>query len=256
MSSSSSNHLPSSEPATAHAEEPPAIHLEFATEAGDTLAEMVLPSHLACHLALTELSAPTIPVPSDMGIALLAFHARASDDGGHELVRYSARLIAGRLFLQDDEEAHEAGSILFKELGKAGDMLAILQHAELLTQVGPHRNHQHANTLVVQLLAMKAPFDSNEGYARLHHLRGMLLWKGQNLPNNADEAFAEFKKAADDYEHGESAWLVSNFYSRKRHPQLFSKLKLKPSAALASRYLALSQKLGYEPRTFYDHLEF
>jgi hypothetical protein len=247
---SSSSHHPTPQRSPLEVGEPPAFSLAFTSSTGSRVDEMALPSQLACHLALAELSAPTITVPPDDIVELVAFHARIDDEGGHEMVRRAGRLIAARLFLQDDEPAHEAGRKLLKALARAGDALAKLQHAELLTRTGPHRNHHHANILLLELLNTVTPFDCLEGYARLHHLYGMLVWKGDKVLRSGKKALDHFEWAASRYRDGESAWLAAQFYSPGRHPD-FSDV-VKPDEELAARYLALSQELGYDPATFHD----
>jgi hypothetical protein len=138
---------------------------------------------------------------------------------------YLARRIATTLCQSADKSSRQMGIVLFKELAKAGDYSALVEHAWLCWKDGPLKNHQHALELVEAAMSHIwpdwTPADRKYAHAMLgqaFRLKGMLLLHGEKIRRNPGQALTHIKWAADQYLDGQAALLAANCHARNTAP--------------------------------------
>lgn len=209
---------------------------------------------------------PTLPTPCEIVLLRLLEHPgslpnrkecrQIAAEIGHpeDGAQYAgmARSIATTLCQSADKISRQAGILLYKELAKAGDHYALVEHAWLCWDNGPLKNHQHALDLVDAALNHVWPVwpPATREYAQsvlgqAFRLKGLLLLHGEKIRRNPSQALMHFKWAADKYLDGKAALLAAQCYTRNTAPAYAHVAK--PHAQAYNWYVQRAREHGAAP---------
>lgn len=210
----------------------------------------ILTSPTPCEIVLIRLLEHPGSLPDSKECQQIAAEIGHPEDGA----QYAgiARSVATTLCQSADEVSRLAGILLFKELARAGDHYALVEHAWLCWEDGPLKNHQHALELVEAALKHVWPVwpPATREYAQgvlgqAFRLKGLLLHRGEKIRRNPGQALTLFKYAADKYRDDKAAWLAAQFHKRGAASE-FAHIA-KPHAQAYDWYMRRARKLSVDP---------